>query len=217
MRAERWAPVIEIDVARVGRLIRADGFTPPEFERGVEWRCARSLLELELLLRCLDARKPWAFDVETVSLGATTTRLVCFAFSDGTRSIVVPWARDPAGQQSWWGWANEVRAAALVSRAIRDVTLITHNGPAFDLIVAPRFGIHVRRWEDTLLASHVLRGHMKKSLAHVVARHLDAPPWKEWAHGGGRELGMRQLWEYNARDVLYTARAWAEIRRELGT
>ena len=97
-----------------------------------------------------------------------------------------------------------------INAALKSRTMLTHNGPAFDHPVLARHGIAWRAWDDSLLGMHATRGHMPKGLGHLVSCVLDAPPWKRWAHDS-----IRELWSYNARDVLYNALAWGELRREL--
>jgi hypothetical protein len=89
---------------------------------------------------------------------------------------------------------------SLIARRV----VVTHNGPAFDHIVAQRYGMRIVAWEDTLLGTHALYSHLPKGLSHVVTRYLDVTPWKEQED---RTADIDRLHIYNARDTLYTALA----------
>ena len=206
MRAPKWGPVLEIDVARVGRVL-ANGFAAPEEDTRRRLLIPKTLDALRSALAALAPGADVAFDVETVGLGPTRTALVCFGISDGTTTIVVPWSREANGLERFWGFP--ARALALVNAALASRVVVTHNGPAFDHIVARRYGISIRAWEDTLLAAHATEGHMPKNLAHVVTRGLDVPPWKQLEDRG---VDIERLWVYNGRDCLYTILRWLQMK-----
>lgn len=209
MRSPAWGPVLEIDVARVGRLLARGSWSPPEYEPGRRLVIARDLDTLEAQLELLGPAV--SFDVETVGLGPTSTSLVCFGLSDGRLTIVVPWSRGRDGRDPWWDDAGRA-AAQLTSDALASRVAVMHNGPAFDAIVAARYGLRISAWDDTLLMSHALRGHMPKNLAHTVTRYLDVPPWKELED---RTANLDRLWTYNGRDCLYTILAYQAMRPEI--
>lgn len=208
-KAPKWKPVLELDMARVGRVMR-HGFTPLELQAPRRIVVARTLEELTAGLSSL-ATDDIGFDVETVGLGPTQTRLVCFCLSDGVLSLVVPWSRASNGLESWWG-AHQERVAEAVSQRLAGVVTVTHNGPAFDHIVAARYGIRIARWDDTLLATHSYRSELPKNLAHVVTQGLDVAPWKT---NEDRGASIDRLWVYNARDTLYTIIRWRQIQEEM--
>lgn len=207
LRAPKWGPVLETDIARVGRVLE-HGFTAPEDEPGRELLIAKTRAQLSAALSRLG--NDVSFDVETVGLGPTSTSLVCFGLSDGRLTVVVPWSKASNGLEAFW--LDPVSVAAEVSTALATRTAITHNGPAFDHIVAARYGLRIAAWDDTLLASHALAGHMPKNLAHVVTQHLDVPPWKQLEDRGA---SIERLWVYNGRDCLYTILAWFEMRKAM--
>lgn len=214
MRAPAWEPIIELDVARVGRVLR-QGFTPPEEKPNHTLLIPRTIESLHAAMARLLPGAPCSFDVETVGLGPTHTALVCFGLSDSRTTIVVPWSREANGIDSWW-CQDAPAVAAAVSRAFADRVCVTHNGPAFDHIVAARYGIRIAQWDDTLLAAHALAGHMKKNLHHVVTTAgdgaIDVIAWKQLED---RTATLERLWIYNGRDCLYTILAWLEMRKEL--
>lgn len=206
-RSPHWQPILEIDFSRLARLLN-EGFTPPELQPGRRIIIAK---DLDCLAESLDllASDAVSFDVETVGLGPVETPLVCFGLSDGNLTIVVPWSRGRDGREPWW---HGPTAAELVSSALNSRIMVTHNGPAFDHIVAARYGVRFDQWDDTLLMSHAIRSHLPKNLGHVVTTYCDVGPWKQLED---RTATLERLWTYNARDCLYTAMAYRAMKPEL--
>lgn len=203
----KWGPVVERDVERVGRVI-ASGWVDPFDAPHRRNLVARTLITLE---RSLAELGPViSFDVETVGLGPTETDLVCFGLSDGTLTIAIPWSKDKAGREPWW--PDPGRVARLISATFRARTVVSHNGPAFDHVIAARYGFEIVEWDDTLNAYHVLHSHYPKNLAHVCTQYLDVPPWKTW---DSRHASLEELWRYCMRDNLYTALAWQAMAAEM--
>lgn len=207
LRAPKWGPVLETDITRVGRILE-NGFAAPEDSEGRVVVVPKTRDSLTHALGSLGGVV--SGDVETVGLGPTSTSLVCLGFSDGKTTVVVPWSRASNGLEAFW--LDPAGVAAQISGALATRTVVTHNGPAFDHIVFARYGIHLGAWDDTLLATHALAGHMPKNLAHVVTQHLDVPPWKQLEDRGA---SIERLWNYNARDCLYTILAWHELLRDM--
>ncbi len=193
-RAPKWGPTLEIDVARVGRILR-DGFTPPEDAPHRRLIVPRTLDALDAALALLAPGADVSGDVETVGLGPTRTALVCQGFSDGTTTIVLPHSKASNGIEPFWGFPD--RVVERVNNMWAQHRCITHNGPAFDHIVFARYGFRPKLWGDTLLASHAIAGHMPKNLAFVVTQLLDVPPWKQLEDRG---VDIERLWFYNHRD-----------------
>jgi hypothetical protein len=217
--SHHWERVFNIDVARVGRLLQlvdaGAQWQPPENDPQHRIIIARTRDTLRRALGLLRSGFV-SFDVETVGLGPTETALVCFGLSDGNTTVVVPWSLARDGAKPWWSHPREV--ADEISAAMRRMVIVTHNGPAFDHIVAmrhwlqQRHGIIFDKWEDTILAYHDLHSHYPKHLAHVVTQYLDVPPWKQLED---RTADLERLWFYNARDCLYTILAWRPLWAEL--
>jgi hypothetical protein len=206
-----WEATFQADMGRVARYVAGQAFVPPEEAPGRQTLIAQDLATLRQGLELLRPATDIAFDVETVGLGPTHTSLVCFALSDGITTLVVPWSRGRDGRVPWWERASEITSE--VSLLFADRVTVTHNGPAFDHIVAGRYGIKIGRWEDTLLATNVVASHMPKGLSMLVQSRLDVTAWKEQED---RTADLPRLWQYNARDTLYTALAWQSIKPELG-
>lgn len=208
MRSPGWKPVLERDVARIGRLI-ANGFEAPEESKERSILIPKDLQSLVSAFKSLRGSEV-SFDVETLGLGPNATPLVCYGLSDGIVTVVVPWSRGRDAAVPFWK-DNRI-VVQLTNELLRKRVMVTHNGPAFDHIVARRYGIQWGEWQDTLIASHVLRSHLPKNLAHVVTSYIDVPPWKQLED---RTATIERLWFYNARDCLYTILAWKEIKKEL--
>lgn len=206
MRAMQWEPVFACDMQRVGQVLH-EGWVPPE-KQGAKLVLARTIEGLREVLASMGPEV--AVDVETTGLEAMTTNLVCLGISDGSTALVVPWSLDKHGTCCAFG-TRQREAARVLTEFFAGRVAVTHNGPAFDHIVLEQHGIMLGRWEDSLLAHHAFAGHMPKSLGHVVSMYLDAPPWKEEPH----DDNLKVLYKYNARDVLYTARAWQAMRSEV--
>jgi uracil-DNA glycosylase family 4 len=205
----RWLPALEIDVARIGRVVEG-GFTPPELLPGVSITFATTPESLAMSLAMLAESVEIGADVETVGLGPTSTSLVCVGLGTATHAVVIPWSKASNGQVPYW--VNPDAVARDVRRLLASRTMVTHNGPAFDHIVLGRYGMPPgERWDDTLLMTHALAGHMPKGLAHIVSLYCDAPPWKTLEHAERIE----DLWLYNARDVIYMMKAYQALRARM--
>lgn len=204
-RAPEWAPHLEIDVARIGRVLHQDWVAP-------EHESESKLIIAERNLDCLDALRgdELATDVETTGLGCMSTKLVCFVIADRSTAVIVPWTRDLRATQPWW--QNPAEIAAQLSRFWRDRVAVTHNGFAFDHPIFERHGIKLRKKQDTLVGAHALASHLPKKLSHVATTYLDIPPWKTFEHGDS----LTSMWGYCGADGLYTARVREHQREELG-
>ena len=209
LRSPAWAPTFEVDVERIGRYVQGQPFVPPELQPGRRIVIAR---DLPILNEALSQLAPGdiAFDVETVGLGPTHTALVCFAISDGRLTVVVPWSRGRDGREPWWYQPDQV--AGRISSLFGQRCAVTHNGPAFDHIVAGRHGIRIGRWDDSLLATWAVASHMPRGLSACVQTHLDVTAWKEQED---RTADLDRLWIYNARDTLYTALLWRVLKDDV--
>jgi uracil-DNA glycosylase family 4 len=197
-----WGSVLDADLQRVGRLLQGT-WKAPEATRTV--RIVRALEDLESSLKALSPRV--SFDVETDFAHPSLAKLVCFVLADQQLAVVVPWSRTQAGEGEFWG-ANQKQALRIVNAAIRERTIVTHNGFLFDNPIAKRHGLELpEHCEDTLIGYHTLTSHFPKALSHVVACYVDAPPWKHWDHG----TDLEKLWSYCGQDGLYTALAEQQL------
>lgn len=204
----KWLPVLEIDVARIGRVVR-NGFIPPELRHGHETIYATSPERLAQGLAALAKGNEVVADVETVGLGPTYTDLVCVGLGNLAVSVVIPWSKGQNGQEPFW--INTRNVAKQLTRLLSSRVTVTHNGPAFDHIVMARAGIKVAAWDDTLLQTHVVQGHMPKGLAFLVSVYTDSDPWKSVDHAASIE----QLWRYNGQDLIRTAMVYPVMKAKI--
>jgi DNA polymerase len=151
--AKLYEPLIRMDFDRVDRLMR-HGYEPPEKKEGRRIVLAKTVTAIERELATLE--KEVAFDVETVGLGATSTRLICLAIADRHKSVVIPFSKSRSGVGKFFNGQHD-RALRAINAALEKRIAITHNGPA-DHIVAERHGIFIKRG-DTLLA-YTFAAHM---------------------------------------------------------
>ncbi len=207
-RAERWKLPWQRDWERAARLRDADWlWLSPEDREGHELVICSDLEQYANALRKLRTDDV-SFDVETLGLGPTKTPLVCFGISDGSTTVVVPWASNSSGQEPYWPDGGRA-VAHLTSATLANRLVVTHNGPMFDHIVAARYDIRIKRWADTLYLTHVLEGHMPKNLPYVVTNNeVDALPWK---HLEARGSNLPALMRYNGRDCLYSILAYRNL------
>lgn len=205
----KWLPILERDVARIARVIE-HGFTPPEKRDGHEIITALTPEHLARGLAKLATRNEVIADVETVGLGPTATDLVCLGLGNVHTSLVIPWSKGQNGRDAFW--LNGDAVARDVRRLLATRTTVTHNGPAFDHIVMARYGMPVGdKWDDTLLMTHVVRGHMPKGLAFLVSLYCDSNPWKQDDHAGCIE----DLWQYNANDLVRTSLVYEAVKEDM--
>jgi uracil-DNA glycosylase family 4 len=148
-----------------------------------------------------------ACDIETTEEPPTVAELQCVGISDGRRTIVVPWQPE----------FKEPLAAFFKDRRV-----IFHNGLSFDTIVLTRYGIPIKKVEDTLIAHHTFASHFRQGLDHVASFYLDTIPWKLlYGKAAGDEKGVakiqdeRTFFKYNAIDVHHTFRVWQEMQKDL--
>jgi uracil-DNA glycosylase len=204
----KWLPILERDVARIGRIAN-DGFTLPEERKDHEVIYATTPEHLARGLAALAKRDEVIADVETVGLGPTSTSLVCLGLGNIRVSVVIPWSKGQNGEHPFW--LNGEAVARDVTRLLASRTTVTHNGPAFDHIVMTRYGFEIVKWEDTLLETHALRGHMPKGLAFLVSMYVDSNPWKTVDHA----QSIEDLWYYNAQDLIRTSLVYEALKREM--
>lgn len=194
LRSPEWAPVFEYDCRRTAN---AAAWTDPA--EGKQVIVVRNVGDLRHLHDLADVV---SLDVETSYDGAFYCKLLCVGLSDTKRAIVVAWQEFNAEHQT--------AARDALNECLKTRVAVTQNGPAFDHVVLRRHGVEVNRWEDTILAAHVLAGHMPKRLSHIVSNYIDTPPWKRKPHDD-----QESLYAYNAKDVIYTRLAWPGLKADL--
>lgn len=105
------------------------------------------------------------FDIET---DYEEQNLLCFAFSffDNNMVYSVPML-DYNYKLSYSNYSNIMLALSI---AIRDNTLVVHNGASFDFqVLCYKYGIPVGKCYDTMLAAHRCFPDIEKSLGHLTS------------------------------------------------
>lgn len=121
------------------------------------------------------------YDIET---DVPTFNMQCFSFSfDGTNKVWCVPVLNHLYEQAYGRNAAIFRAKAL---AIRDNTIVSHNGHTFDWLILPwKYGIPMgHRFYDTMLAQHRCYPDVEKSLGHCTSLHTFESFHKDEGSGG---------------------------------
>jgi len=91
--------------------------------------------------------------------------------------------------------------------AIRDNTIVSHNGSGFDFFVlAKKYRVGVKRVYDTMLAQHRCFPEVEKSLGHTISLWAYFEPYHKDEGGSYSNSDQcRSMWKYCGKDV-YTMR-----------
>lgn len=202
--AEEWGDIFKLDVERAVKYLHKDWLSPEHEPGRTLITCDKDIDALELL-----KEEVIAADVETtMAPSAMQAKLLCTVFADRKTSVVIPWTTDMLGLHNWW---KEPRAIAQAIEArIKKHTIVGHN-LSFDLPVYAMHGMHFDKFEDTILAQHVLASHFPKNLRHVASTYLDVAQWKMFENRG--DIGL--LHDYNARDGVYSILTWHAMKEQL--
>ncbi len=114
---------------------------------------------------------------------------------------------------------------AALNKFVQTRTIVGHNLASFDHIVLARYGVHLKKIEDSLLAHHTFASHLRQGLDHVASMYLDIGPWKiDFKQRGAEEKGGlapsrftqgEALDRYNVQDVKANAIAWRRMQPDL--
>ncbi len=203
MRDSLQSTLFERDFRRIALRIQQGSITldaPPHYD------VPRTVFELNRMLNNLG--KVVSCDIETTEEGPTVAKMLCVGFSDGIRTVVVPW--------------NSSYKYAL-NRFFKKRKAIFHNGFAFDTIVLEKHGVIVPDVEDTLIAHHIFASHFPQRLDHLVSMYCDAEPWKiQFGKRVSDEKGRPKvpqdeasLFKYNALDCWLTILVWLRMQSDL--
>lgn len=138
------------------------------------------------------------FDIETDS----DYNILCFAYCFDTGPVsVVPLIRYDYTMA--YGLQDSIRILQALAIAIRDNTLVAHNGYSFDFfILAYKYRIAINKAYDTLIAQHRCYPEVEKSLGHCVSLWTYEPYHKdEGVFMPQNPHDERKLWVYCAKDV----------------
>lgn len=205
LRSDFWRPLLAIDIDRAVRVSRGQAplqDTGPHVVVGTASALKKALRGFSNIVNV---------DIETDSAKPTTCNITCIGFCDVEnvdRNVVA------------WPWKKSM--IPVVRAFLKNRTVVTHNGPAFDEIALRRFGITWAKGEDTLIAHHAILSHFPQSLAHVVSTFLDSRPWKLIHRGKGDEKGQsmfaadnEDLAAYSHSDVRLGALVWRAMQSDL--
>jgi hypothetical protein len=103
------------------------------------------------------------FDIET---DWEEQNLLCFAFSfDGLEIYSIP----VLDYEYKWAYINLPQVMRALAIAIKDNTVVAHNGAAFDFFVlAHKYRIPINKTYDTMLAMHRCFPDVERSLGHCL-------------------------------------------------
>jgi uracil-DNA glycosylase family 4 len=203
--ADGWNPIIRIDIKRAVRWATK----PFPLEDSGPYKTATTAKEAKALLEKMG--KTVIVDIETDGANPMEAKMTCVGVADAGNprriAILDPWKR---------------AFGPVLAKALKDRTVITHNGPQFDELVLRRYGITYSKREDTLVAHHAFASHLPKSLAHVGSVYCAVGPWKQKFKQGSEEKGIagfgvkaEDLAQYNAIDVRVTALSWKRMQPDL--
>ena len=154
---------LRADTKKSQRIIRSNGSIPDDGRKPVELRI-NPLPDVCIKELTCTKGKLLYFDIET---DYEEQNLQCFAFSFGDGVVysvpVLDYNYRPANPHTH----KILRALAV---AIRDNTVVAHNGAAFDFFVlAYKYGIPVVSCYDTMIAMHRCYPDVEKSLGHCTS------------------------------------------------
>ncbi len=155
------------------------------------------------------------FDMETTP----DLRITCFAFGFGIDAVfVVPVVRHD------YSLAYDNTTLARIFRAltiaIRDNTLIAHNGAGFDFFVlGVKYHIPIgKKVYDTMIAQHRIYPDIEKSLGHCTSLWTYEPYHKDEANFSfGSVEQAYKLWAYCGKDVSTMIRIYEAQQKHANT
>jgi DNA polymerase I-like protein with 3'-5' exonuclease and polymerase domains/uracil-DNA glycosylase len=216
LRALRWRPIFQGDVAKALRMVRG----------ALRWAWPETVLcpspeALRAALARIDAsRWPPAYDTETNGLDTRTARLRCLGIGNPELVVVVPFRsveenRRDLGVRAFYTPEEErlIRATLREWFGRRDGIVCAHNEQYDRLVLRHQLpDIRVeRRVLDTVIAHHVACSEYPHDLGFVEAQLTDAEQHKAVRHD--RWESDVQLHTYNARDVAVTSYAAERLSR----
>jgi uracil-DNA glycosylase family 4 len=240
---EASLPMLRVDIARA---VRAANLNLVMCDPG-DYVVAETVAELERQLKRLRT-KEIVIDVETLGPNPHTDEMTMLGISEvpdvsgsGLESIaaekmgkvgpddlrVVLASPKPGETAATRAKAQRTLRAmcAALNRFVQTRTIVGHNLASFDHIVLARYGVHLKKIEDSLLAHHAFASHLRQGLDHVASMYLDIGPWKiDFKQRGAEEKGGlapsrfmqgEALDRYNSLDVKASAIAWRRMQPDL--
>jgi uracil-DNA glycosylase family 4 len=226
--ADAWLPVLRIDIKRAVRWVKGGGFPLEDF--GPFARTSDPTLARKLLAKMGPLVN---VDIESTNIGIFTgakfaepmsIEITCVGVADvgkikrwvDGKTKTIP--RNAVVLLDPW----EKCLIPVLREAIRNRTVLTHNGPAFDEIGLGCRGIHFGGREDTLIAHYAFASDKPKALAFVSSIYNDSTAWKTRFKQGSEEKGVagfgvkkEDLASYCRADVVLASLAWIRMQPDL--
>ena len=185
------------DTHKAIKIVRNNG-TIPVSDNSVEYSIFPSL---DILLRNLREHKNQRlfFDIETDA----NLNMLCFSYCfDNGCVYVAPLVRHDYSKA--YGLEGNCKLLGALAIAIRDNTLVAHNGSGFDyFVLAHKYRIPIRKVYDTMLAQNRIYPEVEKSLGHCISLPWMFEPFHKdeanFAYMSERQEA--QLWSYCGKDV----------------
>lgn len=217
--ADGWLPVLRLDIKRAVRWVQ-DGGIPLEDEVPFT-QTSNPEVARRLLAKMGDHVN---VDIETDGNEPMTVNMTCVGVADVGH--IQRWVEgkikhlDPRRIVILDPWSK--RLVPVLKEALRDRTVLTHNGPAFDEPVLGRSGIRYKKRNDTLIAHYGYASDKPKSLAFVSSIYNVSTPWKTRFKQGDEEKGVagfgvkkEDLAAYNAADIVLGSLSWIRMQPDL--
>jgi len=218
--ADGWLPLLQLDVARIARVLRGE----LRLEDAGPYKIPKSPAEAAKLLAKMS-------DVVTVDIETsgddgtdpTAAHITCIGIADvknPRRAVIIdPW-KEGIGEGTL---EREIRRyAPVIDKALRGKKVGGHNIKAFDEIALARYGIVLKDVWDTLIAHHAIASHFRQGLDHLGSVYCDVSPWKvkfrqqeEKGAVAGFSVKRSDLAVYNCSDVRIQALAWRRMQQDL--
>ncbi len=219
--ASGWLPVLRVDVRRAVRWAQSGPGGFPLEDEGEFFQTDKPDVARRLLSKMGQVVN---VDIETDGNDPMDVGMTCVGvadvtairrFAEGKIKKIPKWAvviLDP--------WNR--RLVPVLRKALKNRTVLTHNGPAFDEIALARYGIKYSCREDTLIAHYAFASDKPKALAHVASIYCDTSAWKTRFKQGSEEKGVagfgvkkEDLAKYNRADVVLGSLSWIRMASDL--
>jgi DNA polymerase-1 len=128
-----------------------------------------------------------------------TSEITCIAFANEKEALVVPLDREGA---SYWSPEDEAKVWLFIARLLGSGCKKVFQNFIFDTMMLSRMGVHTAGpIYDTMIAAHLIQPELPKGLKDLGRLYLMCDSWKDIKG----YLSNETLWQYNARDAIYTA------------
>jgi len=165
---------------------------------------------LELLEKIKDSNE-FYYDIETTCLNKKKGDINCMGFGFPDAQFIVP---VKLGRFSRSQIILE-RMMKLIFQFSQDKNIIMHNGKFDNNWTYEKFGERFGMTFDTILAAHVLDENRSMSLKNLAPIILGVPPWDVGKASKIKKINKPQLYEYCARDVMYTGMLYQVFKEQL--